>query len=75
MVHFEVFSDTDVLRHSFASYWLAIHKNLAELAEHMGNSAKIIGKHYRRVMSLAEAQAWFEILPSVDTEAKILRIC
>jgi integrase len=65
---------SDVLRHSFASYWLAIHKNRAELAELMGNSAKIIGKHYRRVLPLAEAQAWFEILPPVDAEAKILRI-
>jgi integrase len=65
---------SDVLRHSFASYWLAIHKNRAELAEHMGNSAKIIGKHYRRVLPLTEAQAWFEIFPAMDAEAKILRI-
>jgi hypothetical protein len=64
---------SDVLRHSFASYWLAIHKNRAELAEYMGNSAKIIGKHYRRVMAQSEAQAWFAILP-VDAEAKILRM-
>jgi len=64
---------SDVLRHSFASYWLAIHKNRAELAEHMGNSAKIIGKHYRRVMAQTEAQAWFAILP-VDAETKILRM-
>jgi len=64
---------SDVLRHSFASYWLAIHKNRAELAEHMGNSPKIIGKHYRRVMPMDEAQSWFEILP-VDAEAKILRM-
>ena len=65
---------SDVLRHSYASYWLAIHKNRAELAEHMGNSAKIIGKHYRRVMPLAEAEAWFAILPPVHIEAKILRM-
>jgi len=39
----------------------------------MGNSAKIIGKHYRRVMAQTEAQAWFAILP-VDAEAKILRM-
>ncbi len=65
---------SDVLRHSFASCWLAIHKNRAELAEHMGNSAKIIGKHYRRVMAQTEAQAWFALLPPADTEAKILRM-
>jgi hypothetical protein len=64
---------SDVLRHSFASYWLAIHKNCAEVVEYMGNSAKNIGKHYRRVMAPTEAQAWFAILP-VDAEAKILRM-
>ena len=65
---------SDVLLHSFASYWLAIYKNRAELAEYMGNSAKIIGKHYRRMMPLGEAQAWFAILPPVNAEAKILRM-
>jgi integrase len=64
----------DVLRHSFASYWLAIHKNRNELAEHMGNSAKIIGKHYRRVIAQTEAQDWFAILPTADAEAKVLRM-
>jgi integrase len=64
---------SDVLRHSFASYWLKIHKNRAELAEHMGNSPKIIGKHYKREVPLDEAQAWFAILP-VDAETKILRM-
>jgi site-specific recombinase XerD len=64
---------SDVLRHSFASYWLKIHNNRAALAEHMGNSAKIIGKHYKRVVPLDEAEAWFAILP-VDAETKILRM-
>ena len=36
----------------------------------MGNSAKIIGKHYRRVMSLAESEALFSILPPEDAEAE-----
>jgi len=40
----------------------------------MGNSAKIIGKHYRRVLAQTEAQAWFALLPPADTEAKILRM-
>ncbi len=65
---------SDVLRHSFASYWLAIHKKRTELAEHMGNSTKIIGKHYWRVIAQTEAQAWFAILPPVDAAAKMLRM-
>jgi integrase len=63
----------DVLRHSFASCWLAIHKNRAELAEQMGNSVAIIGKHYRRPVPQAEAEAWFGIWPEAD-EGKIIAI-
>jgi integrase len=56
----------DVLRHSYASCWLTIHKNRAELAELMGNSAAIIGKHYRRPVPQAEAEAWFGIWPETE---------
>jgi len=61
----------DVLRHSYASCWLAIHKNRAELAELMGNSAAIIGKHYRRPVPQAEAEEWFNIWPETR-ETKII---
>ncbi len=63
---------SDVLRHSFASYWLAVNKNRAELAEHMGNSVQIISKHYRRHVSEAEGRAWFDIMP--EREGKIVRM-
>lgn len=53
----------DVLRHTFASSWLAIHKNRPLLAEIMGNSTRIITKHYKRTMPLEQAEALFAILP------------
>jgi integrase len=61
----------DVLRHSFASCWLAIHGNRPALAELMGNSATIIGKHYRRPVPRVEADAWFAIWPEVG-DVKII---
>ena len=53
----------DVLRHTFGSSWLAIHKNRPLLAEIMGNSVAIITRHYKRTLSPAQAQALFDIMP------------
>jgi integrase len=53
----------DVLRHTYGSCWLAIHQNRPLLAEHMGNSARIITKHYKRMVSRGQAEAWFNVLP------------
>ena len=54
----------DVMRHSFGSYSLAVTPNRAELAEVMGNSAKVIGDHYRRPILEAEARRYWALRPS-----------
>lgn len=54
----------DVMRHSYASYWLALHNNRAELAELMGNSVDVIKAHYRRPILQSQAEAYWSILPS-----------
>lgn len=56
--------DQDILRHSFGSHWLERHGDRARLAEEMGNSLKIIKKHYRRVVDAADCSAYWSILPS-----------
>ena len=49
----------DIMRHTFASYWLPIHQNRAALAEQMGNSVEVIRAHYRRpVLPAIAAQFW-----------------
>lgn len=58
----------DVLRHCYGSYWLAKHANRAQLAEHMGNSVEIIGKHYRRVVGKAAVAAFWNITPEMVAE-------
>ena len=62
----------DVLRHTYGSCWLAIHQNRPLLAEHMGNSVRIITKHYKRMVSRGQAEAWFNVLPPTDD--KIIQI-
>lgn len=53
----------DALRHSFASYRLALTKDMAALALEMGNSPSIIFKHYLDLKHEDEAEKWFGIRP------------
>jgi hypothetical protein len=50
-------------RHSFGSYWLALHKNRAELVELMGNSVQVIKVHYRAPVLESDAVAYFALRP------------
>ena len=51
----------DCIRHTYASNWLALHKERSHLAEIMGNSAAIIRKHYKRAIPIKEAEIYFKI--------------
>ena len=51
----------DCIRHTYASSWLAVHKDRAHLAEIMGNSPAIIRKHYKRAIPVNDAEAYFRI--------------
>jgi hypothetical protein len=51
------------MRHSFGSYWLAIHADRPHLAELMGNSVDVIKKHYRRAIPRTEAEKFWQIRP------------
>jgi integrase len=55
--------DEDVLRHCYASYWLAKHKDRPHLAENMGNSLKMIKDHYKRIVPKSEVEKFWGILP------------
>jgi integrase len=60
----------DVLRHSFASYHLAKHRNAALTAELMGHkNARIIYAHYREVVKDAEDVSLFWSIPSTLNQA------
>jgi hypothetical protein len=53
----------DGLRHAFATYWLGVHQNRNRLAELMGNSPAIIGRHYLKPVSRSEAQRFWLMTP------------
>lgn len=53
----------DALRHSFASYRLALTSDVQALALEMGNSPTIIFRHYLSLKFEDEAKRWFSIRP------------
>jgi integrase len=60
----------DILRHTFATYWLKkynqdtkTHNNKYALADIMGNSPKIIEDHYKAIVKNSEAEKYWKILP------------
>ena len=55
--------DQDIMRHSFASYWLATCKNAPPLSEIMGNSVPIIRKHYENTVLEDVATGFWAIRP------------
>lgn len=63
----------DSLRHSFASYWLPVHHDRAQLAELMGNSPAIIAKHYRRPVPVSTARRFWETLQQEVSHAREIR--
>jgi integrase len=53
----------DILRHSYASYWLPIHRDRGRLAEQMGTSIKMIKEYYKAPAKASEAASFWNILP------------
>lgn len=53
----------DALRHTFASYHYATHKNLETLRFIMGNSPNVIEKFYRGIINEAEVTRFWNISP------------
>ena len=56
----------NALRHSFASYYFAKHKNENETAALMGNSPQMVFQHYRELVRPTDANAFFAIMPPSD---------
>lgn len=53
----------DILRHTYATMWLAAHQNKAALAEQMGNSPAVIDQHYRFPLSRKVAEEFWALRP------------
>lgn len=51
------------IRHSFGSYHYELHRNENLTASEMGNSPAVIFRHYRNLVSPADAEGYFSITP------------
>jgi integrase len=58
----------NALRHSYASYRLAVIQDAGKLALEMGNSPSMVFRHYRELVTVEEANAWFAIVPKKASE-------
>jgi integrase len=62
------------LRHSYASYHLALHQNAPELSLHMGHtSPQMVFAHYREVVTPEAAARYFAIRP-VTTPQNVVQL-
>jgi integrase len=53
----------NALRHSYASYRMALVVNAAQVAEECGHSVQVMKHHYRELVTKTEALAWFAVTP------------
>lgn len=53
----------DIMRHTYASYALALHQDTALISWRMGNSVDVLMKHYRQLVTPEDAQAFWAIIP------------
>jgi|GEM_PF-798220 len=63
----------DVLRHSCATAWLAANHDIHKLAEMLGNSAAVIKRHYKGMLTVKEAERYWLIMPQKRT-GKVVRL-
>jgi integrase len=63
----------DGLRHSYASYWQSLHKDMARLKEEMGNSEQVNRRYYYHPKPAALAKRWWEVLPQEHLSGKIIQ--
>jgi integrase len=54
----------DVLRHSCASYWLASIQDAGKVAHELGNSASVLLRHYKELVTKEQAAAFWSFIPS-----------
>jgi integrase len=63
----------DILRHTFISMSIGAFKSFADAAIESGNSEKIIRDHYLNTSSLADAEAFWQIVPG-QAERKVVHL-
>jgi integrase len=65
---------SNALRHSFATYRLAMTNDAAKVALEMGNSPQMLFRDYRELADEHDAKAWFAIAPEKKQDRKIIHL-
>lgn len=60
----------DILRHTAASYLLAHHQDAGKVAMNLGNSAGILFRHYRELVTVDAVKAWLALTPQKIVASK-----
>jgi integrase len=60
------------LRHSCASYSLALTGDAVRVAYQLGNSADMIHRHYKALVTKADAERFWNLRPAADVAGKIV---
>lgn len=55
-------------RHSFGTYHYALHSDWMKTTQMMGNSQKVLAKHYNGLVSKKEAENFFNIINDIGVE-------
>jgi hypothetical protein len=64
-----------VMRHSYASYWLAEHADIDRLTIFLGHTnPTMLWKHYHRTATHKEASKYWQIMPSTSAGRKVVSI-
>lgn len=59
----------DVTRHTAASYWLAAEPHVYRVAEQLGHSPAILKTHYRALVTRADAERFWRLVPRGAAES------
>ena len=64
----------NALRHSFATYKLAVKRDANALALEMGNSPQILQRHYLELATPRQGKQWFSLMPECLSGRRVIKI-
>lgn len=60
----------DALRHGFGTYFKTLKKDIAQVADYMGNSPDVVKRHYARTIPADDCERFWSLKPDVVLEKK-----
>ncbi len=64
----------NVFRHTYATYWQSLNKDYATLADNLGNTVEVASRHYVRMVSKKDADAYWSLYPHSETLGEFFEV-